>query len=66
MRFEDYWLQIKELGVLPTVAAVYLPNSLSNSVKRKMMRIEPNESARMIPESIDEIHSGSIETIDSL
>lgn len=66
MIFEEYWLQVKSEGILPSEAITYLPGSFSDSTKQKMMRKPPQEVARKIQESIDEINRGSVDTVETL
>ena len=66
MTFEEYWLRVKNEGILPNEAITYLPSSFSYSLKRKLMRREPQEVARKIQESIDEINKSSIDTVETL
>ena len=66
MTFEEYWLLVKNEGILPNEAISYLPSSFSYSLKRKLMRKRPQEVTRMIQESIDEINKGSIDSIEAL
>ena len=66
MNFEEYWLQVKNEGILPNEAIKHLPGAFSDSTKRKMMRKTPQEAARKIQESIDEINRGSVDTVETL
>lgn len=66
MTFKEYWLHVKNEGILPREAIKHLPGALSDSLKRKLMQKKPQEVARIIQESIDEINNGSIETVESL
>ena len=41
MTFEEYWLLVKNEGILPGKAIKHLPRSFSDSIKRRMMRRDP-------------------------
>ena len=66
MTFEDYWLQVKNEGILPSEAIKHLPGVFSDSMKRKMMHKKPQEVERIIQESIDEINKGSIDSVETI
>ena len=66
MTFDDYWIEIDKLRVLPQMAIQQLPSSLSESAKKRLIKLRPEETAEMLNEAIDEINHGSVESIDSL
>ena len=66
MTFEEYWREVDKTHLLPAMAIVQIPTSLSNSTKKKLMKKQPEETARLINTAIDEVNRGSIESIDSL
>ena len=66
MTFEDYWLEVEKLKVLPAMAIQQLPSSLSATTKKKLMKKQPEETARLINTAIEEVNRGSVESIDSL
>ena len=66
MIFEDYWLEVEQLKVLPSMAIDQTPISLSAATKKKLMKRKPEETARMIHTAIEEVNHGSVESIDSL
>ena len=66
MTFEEYWAGVGKTHLLPAMAIDQIPTSLSNSTKKRLMRKQPEETAEMLREAIEEINIGSIESIDSL
>lgn len=66
MTFEEYWGEVGKLKVLPQMAIKQLPSSLSTETKKRLMRKQPEETARLISTAIDEVNRGSVESIDSL
>ena len=66
MSFEEYWSEVEKLKVLPHMAIVQLPASLSIDTKQRLMRRSPEEKAEILRAVIDEIDHGSVESIDSL
>ena len=66
MTFEEYWSGVEKLKVLPHMAIVQLPTSLSDYTKKRLMKLRPEETARLINEAIEEVNRGSIESINSL
>ncbi len=66
MSFEEYWSEVEKLKVLPHMAIVQLPASLSVYTKKRLMKKRPEETAGIMRAAIEEINKGSIESIDSL
>lgn len=66
MTFEEYWGEVERLKILPRMAIVQLPTSLSDYTKKRLMRRSPEETAEMLMAAISEIDHGSVESIDSL
>ena len=66
MTFEEYWREVKKLGILPSMAIQQLPSSLSTSTKKKLMKRKPEETARLLNTAVEEVNRGSVESIDSL
>lgn len=66
MTFEEYWSEVEKLKVLPQMAIVQLPASLSDYTKKRLMKLKPEETAKLINTAIEEVNRGSIESIDSL
>ena len=48
------------------MAIQQLPSLLSETTKKKLMKRRPEETARLINTTIDEVNRGSVESIDSL
>ena len=66
MTFEEFWEEVAKLGVLPDMAIMHIPNSLSNNAKKKLMKAGPQKCAEMLKSAIEEINHGSIESIDEI
>lgn len=66
MTFEEYWGEVEKLKALPGMAIQQLPSSLSATTRKRLMKREPEETARLINTAIEEIDRGSVESIDSL
>lgn len=64
--FSDYWANVEKLKTLPNTAIQQLPNSLSENTKRKLMKIRPEESVKILIATIEQINRGSVESIDTL
>ena len=66
MTFDEYWEEVEKLKVLPGMAIIQLPSSLSPETKKRLMKLEPEQTARLISTAIEEANRGSVESIDSL
>ena len=66
MTFEEYWAEVEKLKVLPHMAIVQLPASLSDYTKKSLMKKQPEETAGILSAAIDENDHGSVESIDCL
>ena len=66
MTFEEYWSEVERLKILPRMAIVQLPTSLSDYTKKRLLKLRPEETAKLINTAISEIDHGSVESIDSL
>lgn len=66
MIFEDYWIEVEKLKVLPNMAIKQIPMSLSPETKKWLMKEEPLETVEILKNAIDEIDHGSVESIESL
>ena len=64
--FHDYIHKIEELHVLPGSAIDLLPDSLSEKTKTGLMKLNPNDAAKIILDVIREIELGSVVRIDTL
>lgn len=65
MTFEEYWAEVAKQKALPEMAIRQLPSSLSASTKKKLMKLKPRETVRILKAAIDRINQGSVESIDS-
>ena len=66
MTFDELWVEIEKLHILPDAAISQVPHVLSEYSKRMLARRTPNEAVRIIEEVVDEIDNGSVQTVDSL
>ena len=66
MTFEEYWAEVGKLKALPSMAIDKIPSSLSTATKKRLMKEQPEETARLLNKAIEEINRGSVESIDSL
>lgn len=66
MTFEEYWAALARLKVLPDMVIQQLPGSLSVETKKRLMKLEPEKTAQLMQEAIDEVNRGSVESIDIL
>ncbi len=66
MTFEEYWAEVGKLNALPEMAIKQIPLSLSSDTKKRLLQRQPEETANLLNTAIDEINSGSVESIDSL
>lgn len=66
MTFEEYWAEVEKLEALPQMAIQQLPNSLSESTKKRLMKKRQEEAAGILCAVIEEVNRGSVESIDSL
>ena len=53
MTFDEYWVEVEKLKVLPNTAIKQLPSSLSTETKKKLMKLRPEETVRILEEAIE-------------
>lgn len=66
MIFDELWVEIEKLHILPDAAISQVPHVLSNETKKRLSRKTPEEVSRILKEAIDEINRGSVETVEAL
>ena len=66
MTFEELWVEIEKLHILPNAAISQVPHVLSNETKKRLSRKAPEEACQILCEAIEQINHGSIETVDAL
>lgn len=66
MTFNEYWAEVEKLKVLTNTAIKQLPSSLLTETKKKLMKLRPEETVRILKEAIERVSCGSVESIDSL
>lgn len=64
--FKEYWCEVEKLKVLPHMAIVQLLTSFSDYTKKRLMKLRPEESVRLLNTAIEEVNRGSVESIDAL
>lgn len=63
MTFDDLWGDVKGL---PEMAITQVPAALSESTKKKLCKLSPEEVTRIVFFAIEQINHGSIESLDTL
>ena len=63
MTFEEVWESVKGL---PNTAMKQVPGSLSDSTKKRLARLKPDEVSKIVLAAIEEVNHGSIEPLDKL
>lgn len=66
MTFDELWIEIEKLHILPDTAIKQMLQALSSETKKLLSRKTPEEASRILSEAIEEINRGSIETVDAL
>ena len=66
MTFDELWVEIEKLHILPDGAIAQMPQILSTETKKRLLRKPPEEASWILREAIEEINRGSIETVDAL
>ena len=66
MTFEELWEEVRKTDLLPNMAIQQLPESISDSTKKRLCRYSSYEVAELLVAVIDEINHGSVETVDAI
>ena len=66
MQFEDLWEEVSKHNVLPRAAVETIPDMLSETTKEKLLTLQPYEVCSIIKSSIDEIHDGTVVSLNSI
>ena len=53
-------------ATLPNMARILLPSTLSGETKKAVMKLKPEELGIILKDAIDQIDSGSVESVDTL
>ena len=64
--FSEYWAKVEKIHALPEMAIKQLPASLSTDTKKKLMKMRPEETVKLLNAAIDQVNRGSVESVDSL
>lgn len=63
MTFEELW---RDVQGLPDTAKLQVPGTLSESTKKTLARMKPEEVAAIAASAIGEVNRGSIKPLDEL
>ena len=66
MSFEELLDQACESAILPEMARLLLPSTLSAETKNLVLKLTPEGFGRILASAIDQINQGSVETVDAL
>ena len=64
MEIDELLERACEIAQLPNTARVQLPRSLSDETKRRIKKLAVEELAGILKEAVEQIDSGSVESID--
>jgi hypothetical protein len=57
--------EVRKTGLFPNMAIQQLPESISDSTKKRLYRYSSHEVAELLVAVIDEINHGSVESIEA-
>jgi hypothetical protein len=66
MTFDELMDAACESADLPNMARILLPSTLSGETKKAVMKLKPEELGIILKDTIDQIDSGSVESVDVL
>ena len=66
MTFDELMDAACESATLPNMARILLPSTLSGETKKTVMKLKPEELGIILKDAIDQIDSGSVESVDTL
>ena len=66
MTFDELMDAACESATLPNMARILLPSTLSGETKKAVMKLKPEELGLILKDAIDQIDSGSVESVDTL
>ena len=66
MTFDELWVEVEKLHILPDTAIKQVPQILSSETKNRLSKKTPEEASRILSEAIEQINRGSVETVDAL
>ena len=66
MSFEELLDQACESAILPEMARLLLPSTLSEGTKNMVLKLNPEEFSMILKTAIDQIDHGSVESVDAL
>ena len=66
MTFDELMDAACESATLPNMARILLPSTLSGETKKAVMKLKPEELGLILKNAIDQIDSGSVESVDAL
>lgn len=66
MTFDELMDAACDSAALPNMARSLLPSTLSGETKKAVMKLKPEELGIILKDAIDQIDSGSVESVDVL
>ena len=66
MTFDELMDAACEFATLPNMARILLQSTLSGETKKIVMKLKPEELGIILKDAIDQIDSGSVESVDTL
>lgn len=66
IEFSEYWGEVDKLDTLPQMAIQQLPSSLSESTKKRLIKIRPEDTIGLLKETIEKINRGFVGSIENL
>ena len=66
MSFEELLDQACESAILPEMARLLLPSTLSEGTKNMVLKLNQEEFGTILKTAIDQIDHGSVESVDAL
>lgn len=66
MTFDELMDAACESATLPNMARILLPSTQSGETKEAVMKLKPEELGIISKDAIDQIDSGSVESVDTL
>lgn len=64
--FDEYWEEVKSLGLLPNTAVLQIPEALRFQTKMKLIEMPPQETVQIILKAVDMVNDGSTKRLDIL
>ena len=65
MTFDELMDVACESATLPNMVRILLPSTLSGETRKAVMKLKPEELGIILKDTIDQIDSGSVESVDT-